>query len=70
MASITFDHVVKDYGDGVVLEAVRAAVVQRPADPPSFMKAVCQRIKGERPNGQESLEHRNRAVADALAGET
>lgn len=60
---------VKDYGDGAVLEAVRAAVVQRPADPASFMKAVCQRIKGERPNGQESLETRNRAVADALAGE-
>lgn len=39
---------VKDYGDGVVVEAVRAAVVEQPADPASFLKATCQRLAGER----------------------
>ena len=33
---------VKDYGDAVVVEAVRAAVVARPADPVSYLKATCQ----------------------------
>ena len=60
---------VKDYGDDTVLAAVRAAVKERPADPASFLKSVCQRIKGEKPNRQESLESANQAVAARLAGE-
>lgn len=39
---------VKDYGDAVVVEAVRAAVVARPADPVEYLKATCMREKGER----------------------
>lgn len=60
---------VKDYGDAVVIDAVRSAVVERPADPASFLKACCQRKKGEKPNRQEALEAQNRAVAERLAQE-
>ncbi len=62
---------VKDYTAEVVVEAVRAAVVARPADPAEYLKACCQKRKGERPNRQESLEQRNDEVAERLAaGET
>lgn len=62
---------VKDYDAQIVVDAVRAAVVERPADPVSYLKAACQRMKGERraPNRQEALEANNRAVADRLAAE-
>lgn len=60
---------VKDYGDDIVVEAVRSAVIERPADPASFLKACCQRRKGERPNRQEALEQKNLDVAARLAGE-
>jgi hypothetical protein len=59
----------KDYGDEIVLAVVRETVVQRPADPASFMKALCQQRKGEKPNRQEAQELRNRSVADELARE-
>lgn len=39
---------VKDYGDVTVIEAVRAAVVARPADPASYLKATCQTAAGQR----------------------
>ena len=39
---------VKDYGDEVVVDAVRSAVVQRPADAASYLKATCQSLAGER----------------------
>lgn len=39
---------VKDYGDTVVVEAVRAAVVTRPADPVAYLKATCQHAAGQR----------------------
>ena len=57
----------KDYGDEIVIEAVRATVVAQPPDPASYLKACCQKRKGERPNRQESLEQRNRQVAERLA---
>jgi hypothetical protein len=62
---------VKQYGSETVVEAVRTAVVERPADPPSFLKATCQRLAGERkpPNRQEALEDRNREIARQLAQE-
>lgn len=62
---------VKDYGDGVVIDAVRAAVVQRPADAAQYLVATCQTAMGQRKpaNKQEALEARNRAVADAWANE-
>lgn len=39
---------VKDYGDRIVMDAVRTAVVERPADPVSFLKATCQTLAGQR----------------------
>ena len=62
---------VKDYGDRVVVDAVRAAVVARPADPVEYLKATCMRSVGQRApvNKQEALEQRNRSVADAWAAE-
>jgi uncharacterized protein YdaU (DUF1376 family) len=41
---------VKDYGDVVVIEAVRAAVVTRPADPVAYIKAACMHSAGQRAN--------------------
>ncbi len=38
---------VSDYGAEIVVEAVRAAVVDRPADPASFLKACCMARKKE-----------------------
>lgn len=58
---------VRDYGDQIVIDAVRAAVVTQPADAASYLKAACQHAAGQRkhPNKQEALEERNRKVADA-----
>lgn len=58
---------VKDYGDAIVIDAVRAAVVARPADPAEYLKATCMHARGQRtaPNRQQAIEDRNRAVADA-----
>lgn len=39
---------VADYGDAIVVDAVRAAVVATPADPKEYLKATCMRLKGER----------------------
>lgn len=60
---------VKDHGPDVVVDAVRSAVLERPADPASFLKAACQHRAGQRqtPNRQEALEARNREVARRLA---
>ena len=61
---------VRDYTFPVVQEAVIAAVTAQPADAREYLKAVCQRIKGERLNKQESLEKSNAEVARRLAGES
>ncbi|MEN9923965.1 MAG: hypothetical protein RL268_91 [Pseudomonadota bacterium] len=57
---------VKDYGEAVVVDAVRSAVAAQPADPVEYLKACCQRSAGQRQpvNKQIALEQRNRAVAD------
>lgn len=62
---------VKDYGDAVVVEAVRAAVVARPADPAEYLKATCMRAVGQRaaPNRQEALEQRNGQIAAEWAAQ-
>lgn len=39
---------VKDYGDAIVVDAVRAAVFAQPADPVEYMKATCQHAFGQR----------------------
>jgi hypothetical protein len=58
---------VKDYGNEIVIEAVRATVIENPADPREYLKACCQQRVGQRPNKQEALEAKNRAVAERLA---
>lgn len=40
---------VKDYGDDVVVEAVRQTVLDNPADPREYLKALCMRAKGRKP---------------------
>lgn len=39
---------VKDYGEAIVVDMVRAAVVAQPADPAQWLKAACMRAAGER----------------------
>lgn len=57
---------VKDYGDSIVLDAVRSTVVTQPADPVEYLKAICQRSSGQRRplNKLELLERTNRAIGD------
>jgi hypothetical protein len=59
----------KDFGDEVVIEAVRETCVKQPVDPAEYLKASCMRIKGKRPstNRQEQLENRNQQVAQDWA---
>lgn len=62
----------KDYGDAVVHEAVVALVGAMPADAPSYLKATCQTLAGQRKplNRQEAIEAKNRSVvAEWAAGE-
>jgi len=47
---------VRDYGAGVVVEAVRAAVVERAADPATFLVGACKHRSGRHAGG--SMEHR------------
>lgn len=61
----------KDYGDAIVIDAVRTSVVQQPADPASFLKAECLRLNGERPAknggkhaGFDKLNYREGVTAD------
>jgi hypothetical protein len=39
---------VTDYGEHIVVEAVRATVLTQPADPTEYLKACCMRAKGQR----------------------
>lgn len=75
----------KDFGNDIVIDAVRATCVARPADPAEYLKAICMRAAGQRGGGlatgihapgvhaqanrQEALEQRNRSVADAWAAQ-
>lgn len=55
---------VKDYGEVVVVEAVRTAVVMRPADAASYLKATCQaRASPRMPT--ESFRERDRKDSEA-----
>lgn len=56
---------VKDYGSQIVIEAVRTAVVERPADPAEFLKATCMHAKGERSEAPQNLSYAER---DRIAG--
>ena len=59
---------VTDYGFPIVKDAIAAAVSTQPADAREYLKATCQRIKGERRNRQEDLELSNLAAAERFAG--
>lgn len=64
---------VKDYGTDKAIEAVRAAVVARPADPAEYMKACCQKASGERKDQQQgrhydSAEKTQQMLADQAKG--
>jgi len=48
-------------------DAVAAAVSTQPADAREYLKATCQRLKGERLNRQEALEQRGQSVVDDWA---
>lgn len=56
---------VKDYKAEVVIDAVRTAVVERPADPASFLKATCQRIAGERKSQKGAASAFDQGMANA-----
>ena len=44
-----FGKLSKDYPGGeIVIDAVRAAVTEQPADARAYLKATCQRLAGER----------------------
>jgi hypothetical protein len=50
---------VKQYGPDAVMDAVRRAVLERPADPAAFLKATCQHISGERRPGAAKQSRHN-----------
>ncbi|MDO9252583.1 MAG: hypothetical protein Q7U48_13670 [Hydrogenophaga sp.] len=58
---------IKRYTDPVVLDAVRAACVERPADPMSYLVGVCERAAGQRPGIQGALEKRNFETVEGWA---
>lgn len=56
---------VKDHGEAVVIEAVRATVVARPADAATYLKAACQqRKKATTHTGFSNLDYREGVAAD------
>ncbi|WP_209021063.1 hypothetical protein [Allopusillimonas ginsengisoli] len=60
---------VKDHTADIVVQAVRSAVLERPADPASFLKATCQRLAGTRNPGVkhgnfEQQDYREGVAAD------
>jgi hypothetical protein len=57
---------VKDHGQPIVLDAVRAAVVARPADPAEYLKAACMRAARQRP--RRSTSHVDLASQDFREG--
>jgi hypothetical protein len=59
---------VKDYGDQIVVDAVRAAVVARPADPVEYLKAACMRAKGQRADARRPTSHSGLANKDYSQG--
>ena len=52
---------VKDYGEQVVVEAVRSTVLTQPVDPAEYLKAVCQKSVGERASPESFRERDARA---------
>lgn len=59
---------VKDYGDEIVIEAVRSTCVARPADAAEYLKALCLRAAGQRRPAASTTTQDRRAAT--LAGLT
>lgn len=58
----------KDHGDEIALQAVSAAVLQRPADAASFLVAACQTVAGQRlPGWREEQRSRTQQAAPGVA---
>jgi uncharacterized protein YdaU (DUF1376 family) len=53
---------VSDYGEQAVIDAVRSAVSNRPADAVTYLKATCMRLKGDRKD-PPTVEHNPRVDA-------
>jgi hypothetical protein len=49
---------VKQYGDQIVVEAVRAAVVAQPPDPIEYLNGTCQRMAGKRASNKPGAQQR------------
>ena len=48
---------VNDYGDQIVIEAVRATCLAQPSDAAEYLKATCMRAAGQRANRRPSGKH-------------
>lgn len=59
---------VKDYGEQIVVEAVRSAVVTQPVDPMEYLKAICMRSTGQRKSGSKASKHSGFAMMDYTQG--
>lgn len=59
---------VKDYGDAIVIEAVRAAVVNRPVDPASYLKGACLHAAGKRSHRPARMSDEERDAWNAAEG--
>lgn len=58
---------VKDYGELIVVEVVRAAVVERPANPVEYLKAACMRSVGQRGANEPAWRAEQRARTQQAA---
>lgn len=58
---------VKDFGELVVVEAVRVAVVERPANPVEYLKATCMRAAGQRTANEPAWRAEQRARTQQAA---
>ena len=57
---------VKDYGDEIVIDVVRSAVVERPADAASWLLGACKQRAGQRPR-RGAVSEAERAAVNAQA---
>lgn len=65
---------VQDHGSALVLDAVRAAVKEQPADPAEYLKACCQHAAGQRKHAEpewraEQRERTQLAAPGVAAGQ-
>jgi len=58
---------VKDYGEQIVVDAVRSAVVTQPVDPSEYLKAICMRSSGKR-KGSGTSRHMGFETIDYTQG--